>query len=172
MALPGALLSGGGQVLQGFGALASARGQNAMYMYKSGVAQANATVANLQASYDEEVGGIKTTEEGLKGADIISRTKTAFGAGNIAVGSGSAAKVQGSELQIAQTNEKVAMSDADHAAYNERIRAATSTAEAGADVAAAKTSTESGNLDFIGSMIGAAGNVASKWAAPGGPGGN
>lgn len=170
--IPGMIAAGVGAGIQALGSLKQGAAQNAMYQYKAGVAQANASVANLQSSYDEEVGGLKTTEEGLKGADIIARTRTAFGAGNIDVNSGSAKQVQGSELKITQTNEKVAMSDADHAAYNERIRAADSTAEEGADYEAGSQAQSTATIGAIGSIISAAGNIASKWAAPGGPGGN
>ena len=155
----GAGAAGGG--VSALGSLFSGQAQSNMYKYQAGVAQVNATLAKQDADYAEAAGQEESQASGMKTRFQIGQTKAAFGASNVAGPSQN--RVVSSEIAVGQENEALIQANAAKRAYGFNVKAAQDTAQAGAYDVAASTSETAGELGAVSSVIGAAGNVASKW---------
>jgi hypothetical protein len=152
----GGAIGAGGSLFQG-------QAQSNMYAYQAGVARVNAAVAKQDSNYAREVGDVEATNSGMRTRAEVGATRAGMAAGNVDINSGSGARVVASETAIGQENQATIRANAAKRAYGFDVKAAGDTATAGAMDVAATTSKEAGDIGAISSVIGSAGNVASKW---------
>ena len=154
-------------VIGGMGAQSQGEAQSNMYKYQAGVARVNATVAKQDANYTREAGEVEATNAGMRTRAEVGATRAGMAAGNVDINTGSGARVVSSETAIGQENQATIRANAAKRAYGFDVKAAGDTASAGALDIAATTSREAGDISAISSIIGGAGNVASKWLQAG-----
>lgn len=156
-------LSAGGGIVQGIGAKFSGDANAAAYQYKAGVALLNKQISQQNAQWALETGDIKGEEEGFRAKQEKGQTLVTQAASGLDVTSGSAATVRDTQDKVAAFDQGVIHWDAAKTAWGFQAKAATDQAEATLDTTAAATAKEAGTISEIGSFIGAAGSVASKW---------
>lgn len=160
------------------GDIFSGNAQQNMYNYQMGVAEANAQIHQQDAIYATQTGEVSAQQAGMRGRAETGAIKTGMAAGNISLSGGSAKNVIGSQTEVTQANEGIIRSDAAKRAYGFEVQAAEDTAQAGMYSAAAKTARTSEYFNVASTILGGAGNVASKWLQAsqsfpsGGSGGN
>lgn len=167
MAAPMAAVSMGSTLLGGitsaFGASAQAQSQAAMYNYQSQVAETNRQIAEQNKNYAIAAGEVSAQEAGMKARFQRGMTIAQQGAGGLAVGSGSNARVVESELEIGQQDQALIRSNAARTAYGYEVEATADTAQSQLDQMAAASAKKAGTINVFGSLLGAAGSVSSKW---------
>jgi hypothetical protein len=168
MAAPMIGMLGMGSSLMGglTGALGSIMGgssQSAMYKYQAGIATMNAKVAKQNAEYAIQSGESQSFQSGQKTRFQIGQQKTAQGASNLDVNSGSPSQVRDSQQAVGMVDQSTIRTNAGRKAYGFEVESAQDTAQAGADLAAAKNATTAGDIGAFSSIIGSAGSVSSKW---------
>jgi hypothetical protein len=164
MALVGLGSAAAGGITSAFGAFAGGQSQAAFYNYQAGVAKTNATIAQQNANYAVYAGEVRAQQSGMKTAAEIGTTKAMQGAGGLDVSSGSNVDVRTSELEVGQENQALIRSNAAKTAFGYEVEESQFTAQAGADLAAGRQAKTAGDIGAIGSLIGGAGSVASKWS--------
>ena len=152
-----------GGLTSAIGSLFSGQAQSNMYKYQAGVATANAAIAKQDAAYAIASGEVEAQQSGMKTRFQEGATKVGIAAGNIDTSTGSAGKVIASETEIGQENEAVIRANAAKKAYGFEVGAAEDVAQAGAYTVAGETSVTAGDIGAVSSVLGAAGNVSSKW---------
>jgi|SRR5215469_7975330 len=161
MVAMGASLLGG--VFGAMGAMEQGQAQSNMMTYQAQVAQANATIASQQAAYETKKGEVAAQEQGIKTKANVGAIVAQQGAGNLDVGSGSAADVSASAEKLGVYNESLARADAARKAYNYQVAAFGSSAQAGLDQFGAQQAITGSYFTAAGDLIGAGGSVAGKW---------
>ena len=152
-----------GTGIQAFGQYQAGQATAAGFRYQADVNQKLAQIATQNANYDIAAGGIKAQQAGLVSGAAAGRIQAEAGAHNLAPTVGSTARTYMSQLAIGQENERILTADAAHAAYGEQVQAAEKIAGAGADVVAARTTTQAIVPEVAGTIATGAGSVASKW---------
>lgn len=161
IAMIGMGASAGGSIISGLGSTFAGKSQANMYGYQAGLAQQNATLAQQDANYAIASGEVEAQQAGMKGREQTGQTRAAFGASNVS--GASQDRVLSSETEITQDNEALIRSNAVKRAYGFNVQAAKDTAQSSVYQTAAQTSETAGNIGMLSSIIGGAGNVASKW---------
>ena len=152
-----------GSVVSGIGAKYSGDANAAAYRYKAGVAMLNKQINDQNAKFSLQAGGIKGLEKGLEAGQEIGLTKAHQAASGIDVNTGTAADVRASQTKVAQFDQNVIEWDAEKTAYGYETRAATDVAEASLDSMSANVAERAGTISEIGSFLGGASSVSSKW---------
>lgn len=134
-----------------------------MYQYKAGVALLNKTIDTQNASWATEAGATQAEEAGLKGGQQIASTKVSQAAGGADVNSGTNATIRADQGATTQFDQNVIRWNAAKASYSYSAKATMDQAEANLDMASADNSKTAGYIDALGSIIGSASSVASKW---------
>lgn len=155
--------SGLGSIVQGIGAGYQANANAAAYTYKAGVAMLNKQINDQNAQFAQESGDIRSMEEGLKAGQEIGQTKAVQAASGLDVNSGTNLAIRQSQTASAKFDQSVIEWDAEKTAYGYKSRAATDVAEANLDLMGASSAKKAGTFAELGSFLGGAGNVASKW---------
>jgi hypothetical protein len=161
--------------------------------YQAGVAEVNRQIALQNASYALDVGEVSASQEGLKSRAALSSAKVAQGASGLDINTGSAVNVRESMVELGQYNQAVIRANAAKVAYNYNVEATQDAAQRdlhlyaeGEDKAQAADSLKAagmteqaipleqqafalagkaGDISAFGSIVGAAGSVASKWSS-------
>lgn len=154
----------GGAGISALGNLFGGQSKSAMYNYQAGVAQTNANLAKQDANYAYATGGVEAQESGMRTRQVVGQEKAGFGAGNIDVSSGSAAKVVSGTIKVGQENQGIITANAAKRAYGFQVASAEDTAQAGAFYEAAHESRIGANIGVVSSIVGGAASVASKWS--------
>lgn len=154
----------GGSILGAIGALTTGSANAAMYQYKAGMAQINKQVADQNAQWDIQSGGVSAEEKGLQGAQQIGATKVAQSGAGIDVNSGTAAVVRQNQTSAAGYDQSIIQWNASKKAYGQEVAAAGDTAEAALDTAAASTAKTAGTIGALSSILGGVSSVSSKWS--------
>lgn len=157
----GSTIAGG--VVSGIGAANTASANAAAYNYKAGIATLNSQIAQQNASWAVQSGGIKSEEEGLQAGQAIGQTKVAQSAGGFDVNTGSNSAVRSTQSDVAKFNEGIITTDAARKAYGYQVEGAKDTAEATMDTSAASNAKTAGDLAVLSSILGTVGSVAGKW---------
>jgi hypothetical protein len=158
-----AAATAGGAIVSGIGQLTAGAASAATSKYKAGVALLNKQINQQNASWALEEGDIKGEEAGLKAGQEIGQTKAVQAASGLDVNSGSNAAVRDTQQKVASFDQNVIAWDAAKTSYGFETKAMTDTAEANLDVMAAGTEQTAGTIGAIGSFLGGASSVASKW---------
>lgn len=145
------------------GAYSSGQSQGAMYQYQAGIAAMNSQIAKQNADYAIAAGEVSAQESGMKTRAQIGTTIAQQGAGGLAVGSGSNARVVTSERAIGQEDQALIRSNAAKQAYGFEVQAAQDTAQGQLYSAASTNAKTAGDINAVGSFLSGAGSVSSKW---------
>ena len=156
-----------GGVTSAIGNLFSGQAQSNMYNYQAGVALANAKVAKQDAAYATASGEVEAQQAGMRGRFQQGATKVGIASGNIDTSTGSGSQVLKSETEVTQENEGVIRANAAKRAYGFEVGAAEDVAQSSAYKVAGETSVTAGDIGAVSSILGAAGNVSSKWLQAG-----
>ena len=152
-----------GSMVSAYGNYQAGQASSAEATYKAGVASMNQQIAQQNANYARYAGEVQAQQEGMKVGAQISETKAEQGASNLDVSSGSAAAVRESEWKIGQQDLGTIRSNAAKRAYGYEIEGVQYGAEATLDTFAAKQAKTAGTIAAIGSLLGGASSVSSKW---------
>jgi hypothetical protein len=159
-----------GGAVNAFGNWFGGETKGAMYDYQAGIAQMNATVDRQNAAYAEYAGEVKAQQSGMKARFQIGQARADQGASGLDVNSGSATQVREGMYKVAQQDMSTIRSNAAKIAYGYNVDAAAKDAESTLDKYAASTSRTAGDIAAVGSLLGGAGSVASKWQGGGSAG--
>lgn len=157
----GANLAGG--LLSAFGANQQGSAQQSMYNYRAQVARINAQIDRQNAEWARTKGEKEAEQYGMKAAQRGGQIKVAQAASNLDVNSGSAREVQRSQAKITETDLSTIRSNAAKIAYDYDAKATMDENQASLDVMAGKYAKQAGDINMLGSLIGTAGSVSSKW---------
>ena len=152
-----------GSMVSAYGNYQQGQAGAAEYNYKAGVAKMNQQIATQNANYARYAGEVQAQQEGMKVRSQIAQTRAEQGASNLDVGSGSAAAVQESDWKIGQTDLGTIRSNAAKRAYGYEVEGVQYGAESTLDRYAASESKIAGTTAAIGSLLGGASSVSSKW---------
>lgn len=158
----GATAAGAG--VSAFGSLYKGSAESDMYKYQASVAALNQKISLQNADYARQAGEVSAQASGLKTKSEMALSRAQFGAGNIAVGSGSASRVIQSEHEIGVQDQNIIRNNAAWKAYGYDVEAAKYGSEVGLYNKAARTSKTSGMIGAVSSILGGAGSVSSKWS--------
>lgn len=150
-------------LLGAFGAQQESGGQQRMYQYQAGIAKMNQQISLQNADYSRKVGEVEAQQSGMKTRAQIGDTRVKQGASGIDVHSKSSEAVIESEQEIGQHNQAIIRSNAAKKAYGYEVEAASHEAQAGAYAIAGEEAKKAGDLKSLGSILGGASSVATKW---------
>lgn len=150
--------------ISAIGSNMSAEASANAFRYKAGIAGLNKTIAEQNAAWATNAGGIKASNFGLRAAQEIAETKVRQSGSGIDVTSGSSAAVRETQGDVARFEQGIIRADARHTAYGYEMDAQKATAEGSLDIASADNARKAGDLSVLSSIIGTAGSVASKWS--------
>jgi|SRR6185437_1539428 len=157
----GASAAGGilGFVGNVFGGIASKQ----MYDYQSAIAQYNSQIAKGNEDYAITSGEQQAATSGLQTRFTAGQTASRYGAGNIAVTSGSAADVAKSIHDIGEFNQSTIRNNAARVAYGYATEAVSDTAQSNLYKMAGNNALLSGTIKGFGSLVSGATSVSSKF---------
>lgn len=150
-----------GGIIGAIGSRYSGAAQANLFNYQAGVAQANQLLAKQDANYTLASGEVSAQQSGMKTRAQVGETRAGFGAGNVAGGSANA--VERSETEIGAENQALIRSNAAKRAFGFEVEAAKDTAQGTMYQTAARTARTAGDISALSTIIGSAGQVASKW---------
>lgn len=157
----GASLAGG--LLSAFGAEKSGQASQRMYNYQAGIARVNADIDRQNSEWTLTQGETQATQYGMKAAQQRGQIIAAQGASGLDVNSGSNVDVQRSQKAITDIDMAQIRSNAAKTAFDYRTKATTDENQATLYTMAGENAKEAGDLNALGSIIGTAGSVSSKW---------
>lgn len=152
-----------GSLIQGIGQGYSGAATASAYTYKAGVAQLNKQINLTNANWAIESGDISAEESGLRSGQERGQTLVTQAASGLDVTTGSAKAVRDTQDSVAQFDQDITRWNAAKAGWGYEAKAATDDAETQLDLMAAKGAKTGGTLAEIGTFLGGAGSVASKW---------
>ena len=149
LAVGGAIASAGGALLG-----AQAQGQNAAF--QSAIARNNAIIEGYKAVNAVNAGRTAAENAGLKTAQNVARLKTALGASNVDVNSGSAVNAAESEREVGLLGEATTEHNAELQAYGYRVAGQSDQAQSQLYKSEAAQAPIAGILGAAGSLLGSA----------------
>lgn len=159
----GSSLAGG--ILGAVSAEREGQSQSSMYNYQAQVSRINAQIDRQNSEWAQHKGDVEGLQYGMKAGQQFGQIRAAQGASGLDVNSGSAKEVQDSQRTITHMDEAQIRENAGKTAYDYRFKATTDENQAGLYDRAASDATSAAHLKAIGSIIGSAGSVSSKWMA-------
>ena len=164
MAAPVALgMAAAGAMVNAYGNYQAGQASAAEYNYKAGVSAVNQQIAQQNANYARYAGEVEAQTQGMKVREQIAQTRAEQGAGGLDISSGSPAAVQTAEYKIGQQDIAVVRSNAAKRAYGYEVEAYQYGTQSTLDKYAAAQSKTAGTIAAIGSLLGGASSVSSKW---------
>lgn len=163
LALAGAGASAGGGILSAFGQSEKGEADAKMYSYRAGVAKMNATINRQNSDYALDAGDVNAKRSGLTTGFAIAKQKVAQAANGFDVNSGTNVDVRESTHDLGLIDQTTIRTEAGRKALGFRNAAAGEDAEASASLIAGENARRSGKIAALGTLIGTAGSVASKW---------
>lgn len=159
----GATIAGGG--ITAFGQSSAGADAQKMYQYRAGVAKMNAAIQRSNSDYALDVGGREAERSGLSTRFTLAREKVAQSGGGFDVNTGSNADLRDSTQAIGKIDQDTINTNYGRQAQGFRNQALGLDAEAAGDIMAGDNAKKAGNIAALGTLIGTAGSVASKWGA-------
>jgi hypothetical protein len=169
--------------------------QSNISKYQAGVADVNKEIAKANANYSRDVGEVEAQQAGMKAHAELGEMIAQQGASGLKVDSGSSTKVRESMVEIGQYTQSVIRSSAAKKAYGYEVEAMQYGAQADVyrytaeqhDAQAENAMTAAGiteqsyglqdkamanvgkaeGINIMGSLVGTAGSVATKWSEGG-----
>jgi len=152
-----------GGAFKAFSSILSGDRQAEAYKYQSSMALYNAQIAKQNQKYAFDVGEQQAEKQGLAGQAQAGQIKAAQGASGVDVNTGSARDVQASQHLVSQMDLNTIREKAAKTAYDFSVTAANYENQSKGFNKAAENARTEGRLNAIGSIIGSAGSVSSKW---------
>ena len=153
-----------GTAVSAYGAYQQGQAQSKAAAYQAQVAANNAKIAQEQANLATEKGEQEAMQQGLKNRAALGGIITSTAANGVDVSSGSALDVRKSAdvlgLQDVQTKRENAAIEA----YGFRSQGTSFTAQSQLDNAESQWAKSAGITGAVGSLLGGAGSVGSKYA--------
>lgn len=163
MAIVGGAAQVGGGLLTASGQVSKGESDAKMYAYRAGVAKINATINRQNSNYALEAGELSARRSGLTTGFTIGKQKTAQAANGFDVNSGSNEAVRDATQAIGVEDQTTIRTESGRKAQGFRNQANAEDAEAAADLIAGENAKRAGKIAAVGTLIGTAGSVASKW---------
>ena len=163
-----------------------------IHKYQAGVADINKEISKANATYSRDEGEVTAQQAGMKAHAELGEMIAQQGASGLSVNSGSSTKVRESMIEIGQYTQSVIRSSAAKKAYGYEVEAMQYGAQADVyrytaeqnEAQAANAMTAAGiteqsyglqdeamanvgkaeGINIMGSLVGTAGSVASKWS--------
>lgn len=157
----GATLAGG--ALSAFGALKEGEANQQMYNYKAQVAKINADIDRQNAAWARTKGEKEAVQYGMKAAQQKGQIIAAQGASGLDVNSGSNRDVQVSQDKIKDMDLATIRENAAKVAYDYDTKATMDENQATLDIMSGKNAKSAGEIKALGSILGTASTVSSKW---------
>lgn len=157
----GATALGGG--VSAIGALQGGKSSQAMYEYRAGVADVNRIIAEQNADYDLKVGEAQAQKVGMEGRYKVGQQVARQSGSGIDINTGSKSRVIESVQEIATHDQSVVRHEAAKKAYDHRVQALEHSTQGQIYRAAGAQSRTASKYAALGSILGTAGSVASKW---------
>lgn len=157
----GASLAGG--LLSAFGAQKEGTATQQMYNYKAQVAKINADIDRQNAAWARTKGEKEAMQYGMKAGQQQGQIRASQGASGLDVNSGSNKDVQDSQRKITEMDLGSIRENAAKVAYDYEIKAVMDENQASLDIMAGSNAKSAGDLKALGSIIGTASTVSSKW---------
>lgn len=157
----GATVLGGvtGAVSKLFGGKA----QSDMYQYQAGMAEINRQIKVRDAAYTRHAGELDAQRVGMKERFEEGQTKVLQSGRGLDVNTGSPADVRESMGDIGRQDQATIRASAARKAYGFDVEAEKYAAQGSMMRTAAKKAKTSAGIEAMGSLLGAATGVASKW---------
>lgn len=165
MAVAGLTATAAGGVTSAIGGSYASDAKAQMYQYQAGVAGINAKIAKENADYSRYTGEIEAEKSGMKTKFQTGTMKTAQAAHGLDVNTGSTKDARESQHDVGLFDQAIIRSNAARRAYGFEIEEAKYKAEGDMYNKASESTKKAGKLSMIGSLIGTAGSVASKWSS-------
>lgn len=163
LAAVGGGLSAGGGILSAFGQLDKGESDAKMYSYRAGVAKMNATINRQNSEWVLEAEEDNARRSGLTTGFTIAKQKVGQAANGFDVNSGTNADVRESTGTLGLIDQTTIRTESGRKALGFRNQAAGEDAEAAASLMAGENARRSSKIAALGTLIGTAGSVASKW---------
>lgn len=163
IAAPAIGLSLAGSVVGALGAAQSGAQEAAMSRYQAGVAQLNSQVAQQNAQQAIAAGSAQANQAGMEGAQRLGAIRTAQGANNLDVNSGSNANVQKSQAEINALTQLVIKNNAARAAYGYQVQGAGFQAQSQLENLQATNAQQAGKIGVFNSLLGGASSLSTKF---------
>lgn len=157
----GATVAGG--LLSAFGAEKEGAAAQQAYNYRAQVAKINADINRQNAAWARTKGEKEAVQYGMKAAQIRGQIKAQQGASGLDVNTGSAKEVQRSQEIIKDMDLSMIRENAAKIAYDYETKAYMDENQAKLDVMSGENAKDAGNIKALGSIIGTASTVSSKW---------
>lgn len=157
----GTSLAGG--ALSAYGAASGGEANAKAYEYRAGMSRVNAAINMQNSDYALQVGDRKLASYGMSAAQRAGAIKTTQAAGGLDITTGSNKDVQNSQALLTKIDNKTIAENTSRTAYGYRVQANNDLLQAGLDDMSASNSRRAGKLSAIGSLIGTASSVSSKW---------
>lgn len=155
--------SAGGGILSAFGQSQSGDANASMYTYRAGIAKMNAQIQRQNSNFALEAGDANARRSGMSTGFTIAKEKVAQAGNGFDVNSGTNSDVRDSQREIGLIDQTTIRTEASRKALGFRNTAAGLDAEATGDIMAADNSRKAGRIAAVGTLLGTAGSVASKW---------
>lgn len=155
--------SAGGSLLGAFGSIFTGKAQSNQASYQAGIAQINKQIALKNAEYERNVGEVQAQQSGMKTRSEIGQTKAIQASSGFDVNKGSNVDVRSSEALIGKENVDVIRSNAARRAYGYEVEAVQDEAQSNIYKMAGANAKTAGGIGAIGSILGGASSVSSKW---------
>lgn len=152
-----------GSLFGASGAMQSGAAQSGEFMYKAGLAQMNAQIAEQNSNYSIAKGEQEAGIYGMQARQKAGQIKADQGAGGLDVNSGSNLAVQQSQHTVSQMDLNTIRTNAAKVAYDYRVQAEEFRSEAAMDMIGAMNSRSAARTNAMASLIGGASSVADKW---------
>lgn len=157
----GTSLAGG--ALSAFGAVSGGEANAKAYNYRAGMSRVNAAINMQNSDYALAAGETKARQYGMAAAQNMGKIKAGQAASGIDITSGTPKEVQESQQLITKIDNAQIRENAGRTAYGHRVQANNDLLQAGLDDMSASNSRRAGRISAIGSIIGTASSVSSKW---------
>ena len=154
LAIASLAVSGVGAATSAAGTIKAGQAQASNANYQAQVAANNAKIAEVNAQRATAAGEANAQATSLQSAAQLGKIKTAFGAGNIDVNTGSATDTEASQRELGSVSSRTVLNNALLEAYGYRTQATGFTAES-------QLQTTEAGQDIAGADIGAAGQLFS-----------
>lgn len=159
----GMALSVGGGLFNAFGMNQAGESGAKMYQYQSSVARMNADIAKQNSRWATAAGEVEAQRSGMKTRATVGAITQAQSDSGFDINTGSNVDVRESQREVGWADQQTIRSNAARRAFGFETEAEQNKAQAGVYDMAAKQSKTAGKMKSIGSLIGTAASVSSKW---------
>jgi len=161
MAAVGLTVAGG--AVKAYGEYSAGQSNAAMYRYRARVAEINSQINRKNSDFTLDATDTNVRRSGLTTGFTIGKQKTAQAAGGFDVNTGTNLAVRDSTREIGREDQATIFKEGGRKALAYRNKAVMDDEESRMDMFAASQSERAGLISSLGTLLGTAGSVSSKW---------